>query len=105
MSEQQVLAKLDGIDDKVDKLLLWKATLDERCSSHRKETNGMHGTLYDNPGLVSKVQKLENCKKFLATNQTRWADFWMYVLKALVVAGVIAVVIFLFAVYKHVMGG
>lgn len=93
MSEmQQIISKLDNINTKVDQLLLWKAALNERCDSHLKNTNEMHKTLYDNPGIVSKVQRLENCKKFLASNQSRWADFWMYLLKALVVISVVSFV-------------
>lgn len=93
--EEKVISKLD-------ELLIWKATLDERCKAHRKETNDVRETLYGNPnGVVKKVNTLWNCKKYAS----KWKDFWMYVLKVVVATGVIALIGWLLLVYKLIKIG
>lgn len=101
--EKRVDATLQSIDRNVNKLLQWKAALDERCEAHRQQTNDVRKTLYGNPnGVIKKVNTLWDCKKYAS----KWKDFWMYVLKVVVAAGVIAVVGWLLLVYKVIeIGG
>ena len=108
MSEmQQVLDKLDGIerqgatmDGKIDELILWKAGLEERCQGHREKTEELRKEMFADEGLKVKVQRLWNCKGELRDKVAMWQDFGMYVLKALVVAGLLAAIAIVLKVYK-----
>lgn len=116
MSEmQQVLEKLETIEvrttdtnKKVDQILQWKAGMEIQCEAHRGKTEEVRVTLFgsdNSEGLKGRVARLWNCKGDLRNAKAKWQDFWMYVLKSLVVAGVIAIAILLFGVYKHLMNG
>ena len=105
---RQVLDKLDGIerqgnvmDGKIDELLLWKAALEVRCRTQAEKTKGLQDELYNKEnGLKVRVQRLWNCKGALRDKVAMWQDFGMYILKALVVAGLLAVIAVIFKVYK-----
>jgi hypothetical protein len=101
MSEmQQVLDKLEAIDGKIDDMLQWRAGLEERCQGHREKTDELRKEMFDAAGLKVKVQRLWNCKGALRDKVAMWQDFGMYVLKAIVVAGLLAVIAFGFKLYK-----
>lgn len=87
---------IDAIAGKVDELLVWQGRMEERCTSHRIQTDELRKTVFDNPGLKLKVQTLWNCKQ----NITKWREFWMIILRYLIIAVIISVCGFLFVMYK-----
>ena len=97
MTDQERDRILVQIDDKVDKLLQWKSALDVRCEERRRNIGSLQETLYANPhGLVKQVQMLVNCK----TNINKWKDFWFFILRQALVAGIIGVTICLFKLFR-----
>lgn len=108
MSEmRQVLDKLTGIekqnatmDRKIDNLLQWKAGQEERCLAHQEKTEELRDVIFNKDGLKVMVQRLWNCKGALKDKVAMWQDFGMYVLKALVVAGLLAAIAIVLKVYK-----
>ena len=97
---QQVLDKLEAIEDKIDNLLQWKATIEERCQGHREKTDELRSEIYSIDGLKVKVQKLWNCKGAFRDKVAMWQDLGMYVLKAVVVFCLLAVIMFALKLYK-----
>lgn len=100
LDEKRIYDKLNKIDAKIGKLMVWKATLDERCTAHRGETNEVRKTIYGNPGSADgvqfKVERLWQCKK----NLTKFQEFWIYVLKILLITGIVSLVTWLMSIYK-----
>jgi len=92
----QILEKLNGMDTKLDELLLWKAAHRESHKIIDRDITEVRDTLFENPGLKSQVQTLVNCKQ----NISRWRNFWMDVLKLVVVAAIIAVLSWFLFLYK-----
>lgn len=97
---KQILDKLEEIDGKIDDMLQWKATLEERCQGHREKTDELREEIFATEGLKVKVQRLWNCKGALRDKVAMWQDFGMYVLKATVVACLLAVLAFGLKLYK-----
>jgi len=99
MAEQNskdIHKKLDLIVSKIDKLLIWKA---EHTKSHElveRDVADNRAMLFDNPGLISKVNTLWTCKKDI----TKWREFWLKILQYLIVAGIVTVITWLLMVYK-----
>ncbi|KKM48095.1 hypothetical protein LCGC14_1558020 [marine sediment metagenome] len=91
IDSDKVYEKLDSIDSKVDKLLIWKAAHVTAHESIERDVSDNRAALFENPGVISNMSYLLNCKKTL----TRWQEFWMNVLRYLIVAAVVAVVIWL----------
>lgn len=100
--EEQILISVESIDGKVDKLLIWQATVEERCLSHRQQTNGLRLSIYgddkSNIGLKAKVQSLLNCKKTI----TKQKEFWLSVLGKIVAYGIVGFFTWLLFIYKKV---
>ena len=93
----EIIKKLDSANEKLDTILQWRAGLEERCKAHNLKTDEMRKVLFDNPdGLVARVNRLNNCKESLS----RWRDFWMYVLKAVIIAFIIGFATWLFTIYR-----
>jgi len=92
----QILEKLNEISGKLDELLLWKAAHQESHKIINRDLDEVRDTLFENPGLKSQVQTLINCKQ----NVSRWRNFWMDVLKFVVVAAIIAVLSWFLFLYK-----
>lgn len=92
----EVLVKLNGMDDKLDELLLWKAVHQESHKIIDRDVTEVREILFENPGLKSQVQTLMNCK----SNTSRWRNFWMTVLKIIVAAAILAVVGWLMGLFK-----
>ena len=96
LNAETIYNKLDAIDSKVDKLLIWKA---EHVQSHElieRDVADSRAALFENPGVVSKVNTLWNSEK----HSTKWHVFWMEVLKFLVIALAVGVVTWLLILYK-----
>ncbi|NIP26669.1 MAG: hypothetical protein GWN94_19860 [Phycisphaerae bacterium] len=101
MSElKEVLDKLGRMDEKLDEMLRWKAGLEERCTAHREKTEELRNEMFGTDGIKIKVQRLVNCKGAIGARIAVWRDFGMYVLKAIVVACLLAVIAFLLRLYK-----
>jgi len=100
MNDEERDKTLLKIDSNIDELMIWKSALDERCDAHRKQTAEVRRTVYGNPGsangLQFEVSRLSNCKKSL----TKLREFWVFILKILLITGIISVVTWLFRIYK-----
>jgi len=93
----EIIKKLDEANGKLDQMLQWRAGLEERCKAHNQRTEEIRKILFDNPnGLIARVNRLNNYKRSLS----RWRDFWMYILKTVIVAFIIALAAWLFTVYR-----
>ena len=107
--EKRVDATLQSMDGKLDELIVWKAVLNERCGAHREQTDNIRTVLFENnpnPGLVSKVNSLTNCKKDIQETQKLWKTTLIYILSRLLVVGIIALISWLLLVYKVIeIGG
>lgn len=96
LNGDKIYEKLDIIDGKVDKLLIWKAGHVKAHELVERDIADNRAVLFDNPGLISRVDTLWNCKSGTA----KWREFWLGVLRYLVVAGVVAVVTWMLLLYK-----
>ena len=92
----QVLEKLNKMDDKLDELLRWKAAHQESHKIIDRDIIEVRDTLFENPGLKSQVQTLINCKQ----NISRWRNFWIDVLKFVTVAAIVAVLTWCMVLYQ-----
>ena len=92
----QILEKLGEMDGKLDELLTWKAVHKEEHRGINRDVTEIRETLFENPGLKSQVQTLVNCKR----DMSRWRDFWLWVLRCLVVSGIIMLICWLMVIYK-----
>ena len=99
MDLEQIYEKLESVDGKVDTLLVWKARIDERCKAHRQQTDELRETVFENPGLKSKVERLWNCKKAM----TRQKEFWLGVLRTVLSYGIIGIAVWLLFIFKKVV--
>ena len=96
---EQIFTKLEGVDGKVDELLVWKAVIDERCKSHREQTNELRETIFANSkGLKFKVERLCNNKK----DTIKQKDFWFSILRTVIAYGIIGVLVWLLMIYKTI---
>jgi hypothetical protein len=95
---KNILAKVTSTDEKVDKLLQWKAALDERCLTRGENLERINKIIYGNPngGLVSKVQQLINCKENIRSTRT----FFLSILQKVIVYVIVAVIVWAMIQYK-----
>ena len=97
---KEIHDKVGEIDNKISKLLQWCSAMDERCLSHRKETDEVRRTVYGNPsktnGLQFQVDRLLKCKNEI----NKWREYGFFLLKVLSASAIIAVVTFLLKLYK-----
>lgn len=97
MAEKDIIAKLDVIDDKLDKSITWQEVHDKSHEAIEEKVEEVRHTLYHNPGgLKSQVQRLCNGKKALK----RWQEFAFSIGQRLISWAVIAVIIWLLVMYK-----
>lgn len=94
----QIYNKLEEVDEKVDKLLTWQAVHDTKHEVVDRDINEVREVLFENPGLKSKVERLWNGRK----DSFRWRDLWMYVLRVLIIAGILGVIGWLLGLYRSV---
>jgi hypothetical protein len=90
MTNEEMLTQIDG---KVDELLQWKATLDERCSGHRNLTDEVRQTIYGNPGKSDGLQ-------FDVSRLTNGRKFWSYIYRGGILAALISFGAFLLTYLK-----
>lgn len=96
MDEKQVFEKLNGMDNKLDNLLQWKAVHQESHKIINRDLTEVRDTLFENPGLKAQVQTLVNSSHHLF----RWRNFWMGVLKLVTVAALVAVLMWFMVLYQ-----
>ena len=96
LNGKKIYEKLDIIDGKVDEILLWKAAHITAHGLIERDVADNRAVLFENPGVISKLNTLWNCK----SNVTEWKRFWLEIFKYLIVAGVVAVVTWLLLLYK-----
>lgn len=92
----EVLAKLNKMDNKLDELLLWKAIHQEGHKTIDRDLTEVREVLFENPGLKAQVQTLINCGR----NISRWRNFWMDILKLVTVAAIVAVFTWCMVLYQ-----
>lgn len=87
---------LETIDSKVDTLLMWRG---EHIESHKlleRDVSDNRAILFENPGLIQKVNTLLNCK----THITQWQKFWIEILKYIIIASIVSIISWLMIFYK-----
>ncbi len=98
-SIEDVYNRLGTVDDKMDTIIKWSGTVDERCRNHLEETKDLKNTLYANPtGIVANVNRLLNGRK----DRAKWKDWAMRVLGTLVTAFTLSFIYWLLFIYKKV---
>lgn len=97
----QIYKAVQETSIKVNELVEWKAGMDEHILNQDRMINGVRKTVYGNPdnGLVSKVQRLLNCKKSSKESSTSRRDFWLYILQRLIVVATLSLAGFLLMLY------
>ena len=96
---EQIFEKVEAIDGKTDELLVWQAAVDERCKAHRQQTDELRETMFSNPGVKSKVERLWNGNK----ETTKQREFWLGVLRNILSYGAVALGAWLLFIYKTVL--
>ncbi len=96
INAEDVYKKLDIIDVKVGQVLIWKAKHETAHELLERDIGDSRAAIFENPGLISKVSTLWNCKK----DTTKWKEFWFGILRYLVVAVIVGVVAWLLVLYK-----
>ena len=93
--------RLETIDGKLDSLVEWKAIHITQHETVGRDLTEVRMEMFGNPseehsGLKSKVQTLLNCKEVI----NKWKSFWMYVLQALIISGILGIVVWLLKGYS-----
>lgn len=106
MAEQETLNLLlngmEAANEKLDELMQWKATFEERSKNQGVLIDDMRQTLYDNPsGLVSTVQRLYSCKNEVNRERIQWKNFFLDILKRVIVWAIIALIVWGMYLYKY----
>lgn len=95
------MTEVKAIHHDIGKLLQWQAKVDERCRNRGEQLERMSDALYGNPnsncGLIGKVQKLLTCKNQLSDSR----NFWLFILRALIIAAIIALAGWLLMTYRN----
>jgi len=92
----EILEKLNEMDTKLDELLTWKAVHREEHKGIHRDVTEVRAALFDNPGLKSQMQTLMNCKRHIS----KWRDFWMWILRTVLAAAIVAVLVWMMLIYK-----
>jgi len=95
---EQINTKLDTIDEKCNEFLTWRAAHDQQHKSMNRDVSDIRKCLFgDNPGLVSRVQTLWECKGSIAT----WRNFLFGILRIVVAAVIIMYITWQLVIYKQ----
>jgi len=95
---EEIQTIVTSTDGKVDQLLIWKAEHTKEHTLVERDVADNRAVLFENPGVISKVNTLWNCKHDI----TEWREFWLGTLRYLIVAVVVAVVGWLLLLYKGI---
>jgi len=97
LNGNKIYEKLEAIEAKVDKLLLWKVEHVEAHKLLERDVADVRSSLFDNPGIIDRVNALWNYR----TDVTRWRQFWLDVFRYVLVASIVGVATWLLIIYKQ----
>jgi len=101
---QTILTGVQTANEKLNGLLEWKGAVEQRCKDRGTMLKDIKNAVFGNPtpenGLVSKVQRLLNCKQNTSQSKIDWRQFWLSVLSRLIVWGTISTIGFALFIYK-----
>lgn len=108
--EEEIFRALNLIQDttsktaeKVAVIELHNAGLAEACKHHIGATEQLQKTIFnDKTGLKIRVQTLEACKAAVKTSKAIWQSIIVFVIKTLIVAGILSAIAFIFKVNKYI---
>lgn len=95
---EEINENVKGIDEKVDQLLTWKLVHGTEHKTISRDVNEVRDVLFANPGIVNRVERLWNCKASIS----EWRSFLIYILKAVLTAGIIGVLAWLLLLFKEI---
>jgi len=93
--------KLDAMDKKLDTMLLWRASFEQRYVFHEDKIEELRGTIYGEKGtngMVKQVDRLVQSKGQF----NKWQDFWLCILKVVIATSIISLAGWLFFMYKSI---
>jgi len=96
LNGEKVYQKLDLIDGKVDELLIWKATHVQAHEALERDVADHRSVLFENPGVIEKLNTLWNCKSSLS----EYRRFWLDILKYVIITIVVATITWLLMIYR-----
>ena len=97
LNGSKIYEKLDAIDGKVDQLLIWRAEHTKQHEMLERDVADNRSVLFDNPGIIGKVNQLYNSRN----RDKAWSCFWVDILKFLVATATVAIVTWLLVIYKQ----
>lgn len=98
----EVFEVVKGNSAKLSELVEWKAGMEKTCEAQRDKVTELREAVFANPsGIRYKVESLWNCKNGV----TQWREFWRCILKALIIAGIIALASWVFFAFRHIGSG
>jgi len=97
LNSDKIYEKLDIIDNKVDQLLIWKAEHTKQHEMLERDVADNRSVLFENPGVIDKLNYLYND----ANKHRVFSNFWLDILKYIIIAGTVAVVTWLLVLYKQ----
>ena len=95
MSEE-IINKLNKMDGKLDEIKTWQAVHAEKHEALDEDVKEVRDTVYNNPGLKSRVQTLWDSRKEISKRR----EFWMRILNVVIAALVIAVIMWAVGLYR-----
>lgn len=95
MSEA-IMKKLGEMDGKLDEITTWQAVHAEKHEALDEDVKEVRGTVYNNPGLKSRVQTLWDSRKEISKRR----EFWMRILNVVIAALVIAAIMWAMSLYR-----
>jgi len=96
LNGSKIYEKLETIENKVDQLLIWRAEHNKQHEMLERDIACNRAALFENPGVLDKLNSLwEN-----RSSAKIWHNFWMEILKYLIVAGVVSFVTWMLVLYK-----
>lgn len=91
----EVYKTVKKIDDKVDQVLQWKAAHIERHGSVERDIEEVRNVLFDENGVVNRVQSLRGCKASIEDKAKAKRQFILGVLSKVLAVGIVALVTWL----------
>jgi hypothetical protein len=108
--EEEIFRALNLISETTSKtaerlvaIELHNAAQAEACKHHIVATEQLQKAIFnDGTGLKTRVQVLESCKAAVKTSKAIWQGVLVFVIKSLIVAGILAAIALIFKFNSHV---
>ena len=97
LNGEKIYQKLDAIEAKVDQLLLWKAEHTKEHEMLQRDVADNRAVLFENPGVVSKINTLSD----IVNRQRTFSKFWADILKYAIIAFIVSIATWLLMLYKQ----